>query len=475
VRIEPNRPRARVPARSTPRPVDRALDAGLQRIREQFHVPAGFPPAAALGAVQAAARRPGPDHVDRTDQPFVTLDPSGATDLDQAFALERAGADIVLHYAIADVGFFVDHGDALDEEAWTRGVTVYMPDERARLYPAVLSEGAASLLPDGPRPAVVFTVRVDESGAARLDGVERAMVRSHAKLSYETVRPADLPVELHELARRVDAAEDARGAPRVEFPEQELVDDDGHWALRFDPRLPSEDVNAGLSLATNLAVADALLAAHTGLFRVMPEPSEGAVRRLRQTARAFGLGWPATLSLADFQRSLSTDDPRAAAFLIAVRRAGGGASYEPYGPDDTPWHAAMAATYAHVTAPLRRLADRYVVEAMLAIANGRPVPDEVTAAFGGLPSAMAKGEQRANGVERAVIELAEAVLLSESIGSVFDAVVVDEDRRGAVVQLIEPAVLARVAANGVEPGDAVRVKLFAVDPVARTIDFSRIG
>src|SRR5215207_11279778 len=98
---------------------DRALDAGLQRIREQFHVPSGFPPDVALGGVQAAARRPGSAHVDRTDRPFVTLDPAGATDLDQAFALERAGADVVLHYAIADVGFFVDHGDALDQEAWT--------------------------------------------------------------------------------------------------------------------------------------------------------------------------------------------------------------------------------------------------------------------------------------------------------------------------------------------------------------------
>jgi len=475
VRIGPKRSLARGPARATPQRADRALDAGLQRIREQFHVPSGFPPAAALGAVQAAGRRPGPTHVDRTDRPFVTLDPAGSTDLDQAFALERAGADVVLHYAIADVGFFVDHGDAVDGEAWTRGVTVYLPAERARLYPATLSEGAASLLPDGPRPAVVFTVRVDEAGAARLDGVERALVRSHAKLAYETVRPADLPPELHDLARRVDAAEDARGAPRVEFPEQELVEVDGHWELRFDPRLPSEDVNAGLSLATNIAVADALLAARTGLFRVMAEPTEAAVRRLRQTARAFGLTWPATQSLAEFQRSLSTAEPRAAAFLLAVRRAGGGASYAPYRPDATPWHAAMAATYAHATAPLRRLADRYVVEAMLAIANGRAVPDEVTAAFADLPAAMAKGEQRANSVERAVIDLAEAVLLSERVGAVFDGVVVDEDQRGAVVQLVDPAVMARVAANSVEPGDPVRVKLVDVDPVARTIEFSRIG
>jgi exoribonuclease R len=458
-----------------PANVDRALDAGLARIREQLHVPSGFPPEAALGAVQAAARRPGPDHVDRTDRPFVTLDPAGSTDLDQAFALETAGGDVVLHYAIADVGFFVRPGEALDAEAWQRGVTVYMPDERARLYPAALSEGAASLLPDGPRPAVVFTVRVDDAGAARLDGVERALVHSRAKLAYETVRPEQLPPEFGELARRITAAEDARGASRVEFPEQELEQRDGHWELRFEPRLASEDDNAGMSLATNLAVADALLAAHTGLFRVMSEPSEGAVRRLRQTALGLGLTWPAEQPLADFQRAVRTDDPRAAAFLIAVRRAGGGASYEPFAPGVTPWHAAMAATYAHATAPLRRLADRYVVEATLAVAGGRLVPDDVQAAFGQLPEAMAKGEQRANAVDRAVIDLAEAVLLSGREGELFDAVVVDEDHRGPVIQVIEPAVMAHVSASHVDPGDRVRVRLVRADPAARTIEFARVG
>jgi len=458
-----------------PRHVDRTLDAGLQRIREQFEVPAGFGPEAALGAIEAARRQPGAEHVDRTDRPFLTLDPSGSTDLDQAFALETAGRDIVLHYAIADVGFFVHPGDALDTEAWTRGLTVYLPDERARLYPAALSEGAASLLPDGPRPAAVFTVRVAEDGSARLDGVERAVVRSRAKLAYETVRPEDLPPEFTELARRIRLAEERRGAPRVEFPEQELSHVDGRWELRFDPRVPSEDDNAGLSLATNLAVADALFAAGTGLFRVMAEPTAGAVERLRRTARAFGLAWPAEMPLAAFQRSLSTRDPRAAAFLIAVRRAGGGASYAPFTAGTRPWHAAMAATYAHATAPLRRLADRYVVEAALAVADGRPVPDAVQAAFAELPATMARSEQRANIVDRAVIDLAEAVMLAGREDEVFDAVVIDEDHRGVAVQVVEPAVMARVPAHGVDPGDDVRVRLVKADPLTRTVEFMRVA
>ncbi len=458
-----------------PRHVDRALDAGLERVREQLHVPAGFPPDVALAAVEAARRRPGGEHVDRTDRPFVTLDPAASTDLDQAFALERAGGDVILHYAIADVRFFVRPGDPLDEEAWRRGMTLYLPDERARLYPAALSEGAASLLPDGPRPAVVLTVRVDESGNARLDGVERALVRSRAKLGYETVRPEDLAPEFGELSHRIVAAETRRNAPRVEFPEQVLERVDGRWELRFATRLDSEDDNAAMSLAANLAVADALFAAATGLFRVMGEPDERALRRLRHSARAFGLDWPAEQPLGEFQRRLPKRDPRTAAFLIAVRRASGGASYEPYRPGTRPWHSAVAATYAHATAPLRRLADRYVLEAALAVAAGRAVPGDVDAAFTRLPDVMERSESRAGQVEAAVLDLAEAVLLAGRVGDLFDAVIVDEDSRGPLIQLTDPAVLARVEAHRVDPGDSIRVRLTGVDVDSRRVQFERVG
>src|SRR5687768_10920116 len=88
--------------------IDRAIAAGLDAIRAEARVPAEFPPEVLAAADEAAARHPGERHVDRTAVEYVTLDPASATDLDQAFAIATAGADIVLHYAIADVGFFVD-------------------------------------------------------------------------------------------------------------------------------------------------------------------------------------------------------------------------------------------------------------------------------------------------------------------------------------------------------------------------------
>jgi len=452
-----------------------ALARGLAAIRNQFKVPDSFPDDVLAAAEAAAARAPA-EHVDRTGWPFVTLDPAASTDLDQAFTIERSGGDLLLHYAIADIAWFLDDGDVIDAEAWRRGATQYLPDGKAGLYPRVLSEGVASLLPGGPRPAVIFTVRVASDGGVHLDGAERALVRSTAKLAYDSVRDVDLPADFAELANRIQTAEDRRGASRVDPPEQEVAAlADGRFELLFRPRLLSEERNAALSLAANLAIADALQANRTGLFRVMAEPDKRAVKRLRHTARAFGLEWAAAATLDQFERTLDSADPRQAAFMLAVRRAGRGASYAAYREGIVPWHAAMAATYAHATAPLRRLADRYVVRAALAIAKGEAVPEVVTEAFSRLPDVMARADALGAQIDRAVVDLAEAVMLQGRVGEMFPGVVTDVDDRGVRIQLRDLPVAARVSAQGVEPGDELRLNLTAADPDLRSVTFQRVG
>jgi exoribonuclease R len=451
-----------------------ALGRGLAEIRRQFQVPEGYPPEVLEAAKVAAARVPN-EHVDRTDVPFVTLDPATSTDLDQAFAIEQGGNDLLLRYAIADVGWFVEDGGPIDAEAWRRGTTYYLPDGKAGLYPPVLSEGAASLLPDGPRPAIIFTVRVDPEGDVKLDGAERALVLSRAKLAYDLVSEDDLPAELAELARRIESAEARRGAARVDPPEQEVVaNGDGKYRLLFRPMAKAEQRNAALSLACNLAIADALLAHHTGLFRVMGEPDRRAVKRLRHSARALGLDWPKPMSLDQLERRLDPADPKDASFMLAIRRAGAPAGYAPYKEGVVPWHAAMAATYVHATAPLRRLADRYVVEATLAIAYGRPVPDWVNQAFPKLPIIMDRADARSSQIERAAIDLAETVVLHGREGKTFDAVVTDIDERGARIQLCKLPVTARVEAKGAETGDEIDVRLVSADTDRRELRFEQV-
>jgi len=453
----------------------RALAHGLEALRTEMQLPGDFPPEVLAAAERAATRTPDA-HVDRTGMPFVTLDPADATDLDQAFTIDESGSDLLLHYAIADVAWFVRDGDPIDREAWKRGATQYLPDGRVGLYPPILSEGAASLLPDGPRPCILFTVRLDPDGVATLDGVERALIRSRAKLAYGKVRAADLPSGFTEFARRMTLAEQRRGATRIDVPEQEVErNGHGHYTLRFRPRDVSEDRNAALSLACNMAVATALLDHRTGLFRVMAGPDDRDVARLRNVARAYGLVWPHCATLTQFERLLDPADPRQAAFAQAIHRSGSGARYQPYEDGVIPWHAAIAAPYVHATAPLRRLADRYVVQAALAIASGKAMPDAVTRAFETLPKVMARADSLSGRIDNGVVDLAEAVMLSGREGERFEAVVTDADPRGVRIQLRDAPVVARLAADGITPGDEITVTLVAADPAARSISFALEG
>lgn len=452
-----------------------ALAAGLTDIRRQFKLPERFPAEVEQAAAQAATRQP-TGHRDLTAWPFVTLDPAASTDLDQAFHIERSGGDVLLHYAIADVAWFVDDGGPIDRESWRRGTTQYLPDGKTRLYPASLSEGAASLLPDGPRPAVVFHVRVDEHGAARLDCATRAVIRSRAKLAYDSVTASQLPEDFVELWQRIGRGEEDRGAARVDPAEQEVVRTPaGGYELTFRPRLASEDQNAAMSLATNLAVAASLFGARTGLFRVMDPPDQRAVARLRHTARALGVSWAEGRDLAEFERGLSPADPKQAAMMLAIRRSGGHARYEAFTPAHAPWHEAVAAAYAHATAPLRRLADRYVVMAALAVATNEPVPPTSADAFSRLPPVMGDADALGSQIDRAVVDLAEAVMMADRIGSSFAAVVTDVDERGARIQLSDLPVVGRVPAHRVQPGDPLTVVVTAADARTRTVSFTRAG
>jgi exoribonuclease R len=158
--------------------------------------------------------------------------------------------------------------------------------------------------------------------------------------------------------------------------------------------------------------------------------------------------------------------------MLAIRRAGPHATYAPYHQGERPWHSAMRATYVHATAPLRRLADRYVIEAAVAVANGAAVPDTVTAAFDRLPDVMNRADAKAGQVDAAVLELAEAVVLAGCVGETFDGTVTDIDQRGARLQIADPAVITRVPVNGLAIGESVKLRLNEVDPSRRLARFS---
>ena len=464
------------------RPSPQLADA-FARVRLDLDVPDGFP-AEVLHEARAAARR-GPlpaagGRVDHTHVPFCSIDPEGSLDLDQALHLERRpDGGYRLRYAIADVAAWVEPGGALDAEARRRGLTLYLPDGKAPLHPEVLSQGAASLLPDGPRPALVWTFLLHADASVDEVLVERALVRNRHAWSYtEAQRAIDdgtAPTALlllREVGRLRLEAEVARGGVSLSLPTQVVVNrPDGHHHLAYERALPVEDWNAQVSLLTGMAAAQLMAAAGVGVVRSLPPPDDRLVGRLRHTARALGIPWPSTAGYADVVHALDGARPAHAAFLTQAARALRGAGYQAVTPEAAPEaHAALAAPYAHVTAPLRRLVDRFANEVVLAAVQHRPPPTWAVDAIPEVMQAMTAASRRERAVERACVDAVECVVLAGREGERFAGVVVDERGDDVVVQLHEPAVVARMDGRAALGAD-VTAMLTAVDHTARQVRF----
>jgi exoribonuclease R len=460
-----------------------ALREGIAAIQSELEVTPTFPREVEEAASRAAASPRLPD-LDRTDIPFVTIDPVSSMDLDQALHIERDGSGYVVHYAIADVAAFVQPGDPVDIAAHERGETLYGADSKIPLHPTSLSEGAASLLPDQVRPSLLWTIHVDETGEGTDVQVERARVRSRAKLDYLGVQKAvddgtadEVLLLLREVGELRLQREAARGGISLPLPEQEVEIVGDHWSLEFRSMIPAETWNAQISMLTGFAAASLMVYARVGLLRTLPLPHPYDLQRLHRVARALHIEWPAEELYPDFIRGLDSRKPAEAAMITACARLLRGSGYVAFDgevPAD-PVHAALASEYAHVTAPLRRLGDRYAGEICVALCAGTDVPSWVSTKLADLPEIMKDAGRRAAQYEAMVLDLVEAGILHRHVGETYEGVVTDVDHkdetRGKII-IQEPAVEARVTSSSALPlGTEVEVRLAQADLASRSVSF----
>ncbi len=460
------------------------LREGLRRLRSTLGIPGGYP-AEALAEAAVVVASPVLPERDLTDIPFVTLDPPGSTDLDQAFHLSRRGSGYLLRYAIADVAAFVRPGGALDAETHARGQTFYAPTHRVGLHPAVLAEGAASLLPGQVRPALVWEIGFDSAGATTGARVERALVRSREQLDYPSAQAAlDAGADDEQLLLLSEVGllrlqqEAARGGVSLPVPEQEVVATGHSWQLSFRALLPIETWNAQLSLATGMAAARIMLDGGVGILRTLPPARDSGLGKLRRTAAALGIRWPRSMDYPAFVRSLDPAQPRHAAMLNACTLLFRGAGYAAFSGElpAQAEHAAIAAPYAHCTAPLRRLVDRYAGEICVALCAGEPVPGWVSEVLSSLPGEMEDSNRRARKYERGIVDLVEAMVLAPRLGETFTGTVLEADPNDndGVIQLTDPAVEAVIRGEGLTLGDQVQATLVAADLLTGAVRFATL-
>jgi exoribonuclease R len=269
--------------------------------------------------------------------------------------------------------------------------------------------------------------------------------------------------------------EAARGGASLPMPEEDVERVDDHYELRLRPPSVVEDWNAQISLLTGMAAADMMLAGQVGILRTMPEPTHDALARFRRQASALGARWPAEMEYGAFLRSLDRTNPRHLALIHEATALFRGAGYTPFDgavPEAT-LHAAVADQYAHVTAPLRRLVDRFGLVVCASLCADVPVPEWVREALPQLPEVMRASDQLAGRLERACTDAVEAAVLAHRVGEVFEGVVVDlrDNGAGGSVQLLEPPVLAPVS-GAVQLGATLRVRLTTADVGQRRVEFT---
>jgi exoribonuclease R len=479
-----------VPARRSrivPTEVREELAASLAELRRSLDLPANFPADAQREAEEAARRVPVDPGTaglpDLRDIEFLTIDPAGSTDLDQALHLERTETGAILHYAIADVPAYVTPGGVLDAEARRRGQTMYAPDGRVPLHPPVLSEDAASLLPGRDRRAYVWRFVLDEGARPVETTLTRAIVRSRRQWSYEEAQRAvddgsapETLLLMPWFGRERTQRERERGGVSLNLPESRIVAEDGGYRLERSEGVPLEDWNAHVSLLTGMAAAGIMLEGRTGILRTMPPAEDEDIADFRAQTIALGLPWRADVAYGDYLRALDRSPAARAVkeYAAGLFRGAGYVVFDGEVPEETR-QAAIGAPYAHTTAPLRRLVDRWVLVICDALANGREVPGWARESLPELPRLMSARAQRASQLAAGALDRVEAAVLHGREGEAFVATVLSLRGDGARVQLQRPPVDAKVPGLAAEPGTLVRLRLVraAVDDGA--IEFAPVA
>lgn len=461
------------------------LTASLHALRESLDLPGDFPPTVLAEAEHAAATVPtDPETAGLEDLralEFLTIDPAGSRDLDQAMHFERTPSGAVLHYAIADVPAFVVAGGDVDAEARLRGQTLYTAESRIPLHPPVLSEGAASLVPDADRRAFVWRFVLDEEARPTEATLRRAVIRSRRQWSYAEADTAlgegRAPATLEALAwfgpLRAER-ESERGGASLNVPDTEIVAENGRYRLERTLPRPIEDWNAQVSLMTGMAAAAIMLRGGIGILRTMPKPAPEDIAAFRTRVAALGAPWPTNIDYGAYLRSVDRESASAAAILDAAASLFRGASYRAFDgePPADSVQAAIGAPYAHTTAPLRRLVDRWSLVICDALENGYPVPEWVRESLAEIPGLMARSSQRASRLESASIDRVEAAVLHGLEGDEFDAVVLGERGKGARVQIASPPITVVIDGLTAPAGAEVQLRLESADIATGAMSFT---
>jgi len=479
--------------------------ADLKDIAHRAMIEKGLEPGFSRDALDELDHIRGPAPVDRgvpdwRDRLWVSIDNDDSRDLDQlTYAEPLSGGATRIFAAIADVDALVAKGTAIDGHARTNTTSVYTAAEIFPMLPEKLSTGFTSLNEGEDRMAVVATMTVEKDGSLGECTLQRAAVRNHAKLAYDSVSVGLEGGEFPEKAVRVEgvvaqlrlqdaAAQLLRGRreeegaldletiePRAVFDGDALVD------LTVQPKNRARELIEDFMIAANGATARFLAGKGlASLRRVVRSPERW--QKIVAVAAEHGERLPPepdSRALEAFLRKRRKADPlRFPDLSLVIVKLMGAGEYVVERPGQTPiGHFGLAVRdYTHSTAPNRRFPDLITQRLVKAALAGEP-PAYDAGELGTLATHCTEQEDDADKVERLVRKSAAALLLEQRIGQRFEAVVTGASEKGTWVRIFQPPAEGKLVHGweGLEVGDKLRVKLISTDVERGFIDFVRTG
>ncbi|MHB8407482.1 MAG: ribonuclease R [Acidiferrobacterales bacterium] len=448
--------------------------------------------------------------------PLVTIDGEDARDFDDAVFCERQGRAFRLIVAIADVSSYVLPGSALDAEAYRRGNSVYFPNHVIPMLPEILSNGLCSLNPEVDRLCVACEMHIGAGGKIEDYRFFRAVMRSHARLTYTQVaamlvdQDAELQRryaalqphldDLYALYKVLHKARAARGAVDFELPETRIIYDEQRKIERIVPlvRNDAHRIIEECMLAANVSAAE-LLARHKKAvpFRVHAGPTAEKLAALREFLFELGLslGGGDEPKARDYARLLLSVEGRPDARLVhtVMLRS---LSQALYTPDNIGHFALGYPNYAHFTSPIRRYPDLLVHRAISEVLERR-------SSTVSLAEAQVQGEhfsmteRRADEATREVVRWLKTEFMVAKVGELFNGIISGVTNFGLFVELEDVYVdgLVHITALGNDYyhfdasrhrlvgdrtrrvfrlGDPVRVRVVRVDLDEAKIDFELV-
>jgi len=396
------------------------------------------------------------ERLDLREVPLVTIDGADAKDFDDAvFARRLDDGCWELTVAIADVSHYVEPGSALDREAHQRGNSVYFPERVVPMLPEALSNGICSLNPHVERLCFACVMEIDDEGWIRDYRFDPAVMRSHARLTYDQVAAALLDgdtggdegletllphlEDLYALSRTLNSRRSQVGTIELELPDTRIVFDEEKKIERIEPvqRNDAHRLIEECMLAANVCAADFLAKGkEPGIYRVHEQPDPDKIEDARAFLAEFGLTLPGGKEPTpkDFADTVERceDEPFSHIVQVTLLRSLKQAEYS----IDLMGHFALGFDrYTHFTSPIRRYPDLMVHRLIKhRIGQGRAVEKDQDR-LGRIAEHCSVTERRADDATRDVVQWLKTEFMMDRVGEEFDGVVSSVAEFGIFVEL----------------------------------------